>query len=124
MSTHKHTRLTAVRARVNRIWSELDYASRRMIDIRTGAAFETGQEKSRRPAAHRPRSRPLPPRWMSGPLARPACGRDERSWRSAAHAFAYRGQRSRGFRAVAVTTQWPDAAGRMHVASGNQLGRP
>lgn len=59
MSTHKHTRRTAVRARVNRIWSELDYASRRMIDIRTGAAFVTGQEKSRRRAAHRPRSPPI-----------------------------------------------------------------
>lgn len=59
MTTHKHSRLAAVRAHVTRIWSELDYASRRMFDIRTGAAFVKDQEKSRRRATQRPRSSPI-----------------------------------------------------------------
>ena len=37
ITTHKHSRLAAVGARVERIWSEVDYANRRIVDIRTGA---------------------------------------------------------------------------------------
>jgi hypothetical protein len=46
MTTHRQSRLAAVRARVKRIWSELDYANRRMFEIRTGAHFIEGQEKA------------------------------------------------------------------------------
>ncbi len=53
MTTRKQTRLAAVRARVERIWSELDYANRRMFEIRTGAHFVEGPEKSRRRATLR-----------------------------------------------------------------------
>jgi hypothetical protein len=44
MTTHKHSLLAAVRAHVERIWSEVDYANRRMFDIRTGAHFMKPQE--------------------------------------------------------------------------------
>jgi hypothetical protein len=39
MTTHTSSRLTAVRARIKRARSELDYANRRMFDIRTGEHF-------------------------------------------------------------------------------------
>jgi hypothetical protein len=58
MTTHKRSRLAAFRARVRRIWSELDYANRRMFDIRTSAHFMKPRERSpgrvtrRRAAAH------------------------------------------------------------------------
>jgi hypothetical protein len=51
MTTHKHSRLAAIRAHVKRISSELDYANRRMLDIRTGAHFMKDQEKPRGRAA-------------------------------------------------------------------------
>jgi hypothetical protein len=39
MAAHKSSRLTRMRTRIKRIWSELDYANRRMFDIRTGERF-------------------------------------------------------------------------------------
>jgi hypothetical protein len=53
MTTRNLTRLAAVRARVERMRSELDYANRRMFEIRTGAHFIEGQEKSRGRTARR-----------------------------------------------------------------------
>jgi len=53
MTTRKQTRLAAAGAHVERIWSELDYANRRMFEIRTGAHFIEGQQKSRRRATRR-----------------------------------------------------------------------
>ncbi len=53
MTTRKQTRLAAVGARIERIWSELDYANRRMFEIRTGAHFIEGQQKSRARATRR-----------------------------------------------------------------------
>jgi hypothetical protein len=50
MTTHTHSRLAAIRARVKRIWSGIDYANRRMFDIRTGAHFMKPQERSPRRA--------------------------------------------------------------------------
>ena len=50
MTTHRYSRLAAVRARVKRIWPELDYANRRMFDIRTGAHFMKPKERSPRRA--------------------------------------------------------------------------
>jgi hypothetical protein len=47
MITRRHSRLTAVRARMKRIWSEIAYANRRMFDFRTGAHFMKSQERSR-----------------------------------------------------------------------------
>ena len=52
MTTHKHSRLTAVRTRVELVWAELDYANRRMFEIRTGAHFIKGPEKPRGRATH------------------------------------------------------------------------
>jgi hypothetical protein len=61
MAAHKSSRLTTVRARIKRIWSELDYANRRMFDIRTGKHFmqdaradehRTGGNRRRPVAAH------------------------------------------------------------------------
>jgi hypothetical protein len=46
MTTHKHSRLAAVRARVKRIWLGIDYTNRRMFDVRTGAHFMKPQERS------------------------------------------------------------------------------
>lgn len=46
MTTHTSSRLTAMRARIKRMWSELDYANRRMLDIRTGEYFMTGGRKN------------------------------------------------------------------------------
>ena len=42
--------LARFRARDRRIWSELDYANRRMFDIRTGAHFMKPKERSPRRA--------------------------------------------------------------------------
>jgi hypothetical protein len=53
MSTHNHTRLASVRARVRRIWSGLDHANRRMFDIRSGAHFMKRQETLRGCATRR-----------------------------------------------------------------------
>lgn len=55
MTTHRSSRLTAMRARIKRTWSELDYANRRMFDIRTGEHFMKGapEEKSPGRAARR-----------------------------------------------------------------------
>jgi hypothetical protein len=53
MTTRKHSRLAALRARVKRIWSGFDYANRRMFEIRTGADFTNGQDKSRGRAMRR-----------------------------------------------------------------------
>ena len=53
MTTHKHPRLAAVRARVERIWSEVAYANRRMFDIRAGAHFVKPQERSPGPVTRR-----------------------------------------------------------------------
>jgi hypothetical protein len=39
MAAHRSSRLTRMRARIKRIWSELGYANRRMFDIRTGEHF-------------------------------------------------------------------------------------
>ena len=50
MSTQKSSRLAAARARIRRIWSELDYANRRMFAIRTGEHLMNGapEKDSRR----------------------------------------------------------------------------
>jgi hypothetical protein len=53
MTTRQKARLAAVRARVERIWSELDYANRRMFEIRAGAHFVERHEKSRGRATRR-----------------------------------------------------------------------
>jgi hypothetical protein len=53
MTTYKHSRLATVSAHVKRIWSEVDYANRRMFDIRTGAHFMKPQERSRGPLPRR-----------------------------------------------------------------------
>ena len=55
MTTHRSSRLTGMRARIKRTWSELDYANRRMFYIRTGAHFINGapEKKSRGRAARR-----------------------------------------------------------------------
>ncbi len=50
MTTHKHSRLARVRARVKRILSEIDYANRRMFEIRTGGQFRKPQKRSPRRA--------------------------------------------------------------------------
>jgi hypothetical protein len=47
VTTHKHSRLAAVRARIERVWSELDYANRRMFEIRTGWHLIERHETSR-----------------------------------------------------------------------------
>lgn len=47
MTTHRHSRLAAIRARIKRIWSKIADANRRMFDIRTGAHFMKSQERSR-----------------------------------------------------------------------------
>ena len=58
MIAHKHSRISAVVARIKRIWSELDDANRRMFAIRTGERFmnrrhgtESGNRSARRTAA-------------------------------------------------------------------------
>jgi hypothetical protein len=48
MTTHTSSRLTAVPARIKRAWSELDYANRRMFDIRTGEHFMGQAERESR----------------------------------------------------------------------------
>lgn len=50
MTTHKHSGLARVRARVKRILSGIGYANRRMFDIRTGEHFMKPQERSPRRA--------------------------------------------------------------------------
>jgi hypothetical protein len=47
MTTRKHSRLAALRARVKRICSEIGYANHRMFDIRTGARCMKPREASR-----------------------------------------------------------------------------
>ena len=60
MTTHRSLRLTGMRARIKRTWSELDYTNRRMFYIRTGAHFINGApEKKSAAALHAgPRFRP------------------------------------------------------------------
>jgi CelD/BcsL family acetyltransferase involved in cellulose biosynthesis len=50
MTTRKHSRLAALRARFKRLCSEIGYANHRMFDIRTGARFMKPHERSRRSA--------------------------------------------------------------------------
>jgi hypothetical protein len=45
MTTRKHSRRAALRARIKRIWSELGYANRRMFDIRTASHVMKGHER-------------------------------------------------------------------------------
>jgi hypothetical protein len=45
MTTRKHSRLAALRARIKRLWSELADANRRMFDIRTASHFMKRQER-------------------------------------------------------------------------------
>jgi hypothetical protein len=45
-------RTTAIRAartarRVKRVWAELDYAQRRLLEIRTGVPFTSGENRPR-----------------------------------------------------------------------------
>jgi hypothetical protein len=57
MATHKSSLLTGMRARIKRIWSELDYANRRMFDIRTGKHFiQDGRNEERRTRGARRRA--------------------------------------------------------------------
>lgn len=51
MTTHKHSRLARVRARVKRILSEIDYANRRMFDIRTRGHYMKPQKRTPRRAS-------------------------------------------------------------------------
>lgn len=54
VSTHRTSRLAAARARIRRIWSELDYANRRMLAIRTAEYLMNGErEKQSRGRARR-----------------------------------------------------------------------
>jgi hypothetical protein len=54
MSTHTSSRLAAAPARIRRIWSELDYANRRMFAIRTAEYLMNGEpEKESRGRAPR-----------------------------------------------------------------------
>jgi len=55
MTAKKHSRLTAIRARLKRIGSELNDANRRMFDIRTGERFtDRGGKAGRDRRARRP----------------------------------------------------------------------
>lgn len=47
MTTLKHSRLAALRARVKRIFSEIGYANHRMFDIRTGVRCMQSHESPR-----------------------------------------------------------------------------
>lgn len=55
MAAHRSSRLTRMRTRIKRIWSELGYANRRMFDIRTGEHFmhDTRKQDSRAGLARR-----------------------------------------------------------------------
>lgn len=55
MALHRSSRLTWMRARIKRIWSELGYANRRMFAIRTGEQFmrDVPQKESRARTARR-----------------------------------------------------------------------
>jgi hypothetical protein len=46
MSTQKSSRRVIARDRIKRIWSELDYANRRMFAIRTGQYSRKGQSRT------------------------------------------------------------------------------
>lgn len=45
MISHKDSRPSTIVARLRRIWSELDYANRRMFEIRTGQPFVNDRDK-------------------------------------------------------------------------------
>jgi hypothetical protein len=53
MRTQTRSRLSAIRARIRRGWSELAYANRRMFEIRTGEDFMKRPSDGRKP---RPRT--------------------------------------------------------------------
>jgi hypothetical protein len=61
MTTHKNSQLAAVRARIKRTWSELDYANRRMFDIRTGEHF-IGRQSEKEPRERTTRRTAVPAR--------------------------------------------------------------
>lgn len=46
MAAYKHSRTSAIAARLKRIWSELGYANRRMFEIRTGERFVDDHRQS------------------------------------------------------------------------------
>jgi hypothetical protein len=48
MTIPNHARLRAIRVRLKRVCSELDYAQRRMLEIQTGLPFVEGGRRSRR----------------------------------------------------------------------------
>lgn len=41
------TRMSRTIARLKALWSDLDYAQRRLLEIQTGVAFTTPQERRR-----------------------------------------------------------------------------
>jgi hypothetical protein len=59
MSTRTRSRLSALRARIKRGWSEVGYANRRMFDIRTGEQF-VERPSDPEPRARRPRKTAVP----------------------------------------------------------------
>ena len=60
MAAHKSSRLAAKRTRIKRIWSEVDYANRRMFYIRTREDLMQDGSKSTDSRARVARRAPAP----------------------------------------------------------------